>query len=139
MKTLALAFLLVCALGTNPVNAAENSIDIQLEIDMHNAKTNSDMIRAHLKALKKWDADMNRTYKELKRLMTPNAWKDLVKAQKAWIAYRDAQIRSLDSVYPPGSGTMWLPIKAAEAMEITKTRALYLGELLMVVQEQLNY
>ena len=139
MKTLALAFLLVFALGTNPVNAAENSIDIQLEIDMHNAKTNSDMIRAHLKALKKWDADMNRTYKELKRLMTPNAWKDLVKAQKAWIAYRDAQIRSLDSVYTPGSGTLWLPIKAADAMEITKTRALYLGELLMVVQEQLNY
>ena len=44
MKTLALAFLLVFALGTNPVNADENPIDIQLEIDMHNAKTNFDMM-----------------------------------------------------------------------------------------------
>ena len=102
MKTLALAFLLVFALGTNPVNAAENSIDIQLEIDMHNAKTNSDMIRAHLKALKKWDADMNRTYKELKRLMTPNAWKDLVKAQKPGLPIETPKSDHWTASTPPG-------------------------------------
>ncbi|ANE51569.1 lysozyme inhibitor LprI family protein [Flavisolibacter tropicus] len=55
------------------------------------------------KKYKKADAELNKVYKELAALLTPERKALLVKAQRAWITFRDTHCQFTDSGYEGGS------------------------------------
>ena len=64
--------------------------------------------------------------KYVQATMKPAEWQALVEAQRAWIAFRDAQLKALDAFYANMEGTMFVPVAAHDALELTRERALYL-------------
>jgi uncharacterized protein YecT (DUF1311 family) len=52
---------------------------------------------------KRADAELNKVYKELKALLSPEQQKQLVKAQRAWITFRDSHCNYEAGFYKGGS------------------------------------
>jgi len=117
-------------------NPKKDPIDIDLEASLAKESSTGAMLHATNEANKKWDHKMNSIYQTLKKKMTAYEWTSLVAAQKAWINYRDLQIRSLTATYSKMEGTMWFPVHASDIMEITKQRALFLESLLATISER---
>src|SRR5262245_30029691 len=78
--------VLLAVLAANPLSIAHAE-------DCSNAMTQSEMNACAYEAFKKSDAELNELYKQiLKRLKDDiPATKRLVTAQRAWIAFRDAE------------------------------------------------
>jgi len=75
-----------------------------------------------------WDAELNKNYKQLKTALNPDQKKKLGAAQSAWIKYRDKEFKLTDSVYSSLEGTMYVPMRLDERLEIVRKRAITLGE-----------
>jgi uncharacterized protein YecT (DUF1311 family) len=88
------------------------------------------MVLALSKDQEQWDKKLNTTNQSLKKHMKPDEWADLVTAQRAWMADRDAQTKSLESPHEKMERMMWIPIHAEMRMSITKQRAQFLGNML---------
>lgn len=77
-------------------------------------------------ATKKWDIQLNKTYKKLLTLLTFEQ-KELLKiAQKEWIIFRDKEIDFSNQFYSDLKGTMWIPVAAQQKMDLTKQRVIEL-------------
>lgn len=78
----------------------------------------------------KWDAELNRAYKELMGKLPKDGQALLRDAQRAWIPWRDAEFGLLSAVYSTiynkGGGTMFVTFHAIADMEVVKDRALEL-------------
>ena len=107
-----------------------------MEAAMEKDSSTAGMVQAVSKAGKEWDKEMNDLYQDLKKSMKPDEWADLVAAQKAWIAYRDAQTKSIVETYGHMDGTMYIPMSASDVMELTKDRALFLKSLKELISER---
>lgn len=131
MKKL-LSVWLVLSLGLSVVWAEEKKdpIDAAMEAAMTRNSSAAGMVQAIDEALARWDKKLNTTYKALKVEMKADEWQELVVAQKAWIAFRDAQIKSMDTTFANMEGTMWIPINAEMQMNLTKQRAQFLENML---------
>jgi uncharacterized protein YecT (DUF1311 family) len=121
-----------------PLHAGEekNPIDQRMEAAMEKDSSTAGMVQAVSKAAKEWDKEMNDLYQDLKKSMKTDEWADLVTAQKAWIAYRDAQTKSIVETYGHMDGTMYIPMSASDVMELTKDRALFLKSLKELISER---
>lgn len=130
-----LAALVVLAM---PLHAEEEKhpIDQAMESAIDKDSSTAGMVQAISKANKQWDAEMNDLYQDLKRKMAPEEWAALVAAQKAWIVFRDAQIKSIVETYGHMQGTMYIPMSASAVMELTKDRALFLKSLKEMISER---
>jgi uncharacterized protein YecT (DUF1311 family) len=116
-----------------PVLAEEpekDPIDVALEAAMEKDYSTAGMVQALSKAEEQWDKKLNTTNQSLKKHMKPDEWADLVTAQRAWMADRDAQTKSLESPHEKMERMMWIPIHAEMRMSITKQRAQFLGNML---------
>lgn len=83
------------------------------------------MRRATHLGTKAWDAELNRIYKALGGAKN----KPLRDAQRAWMAYRDAQVNYLQQNYTKKQGTIWPLICAGHVLEITKRQAILLQQV----------
>lgn len=121
-----------------PLHADEEKhpIDVVMEAAIDKDSSTVGMVQAVSKANKQWDAEMNDLYQDLKRKMAPEEWAALVAAQKAWIVFRDAQIKSIVETYGHMQGTMYIPMSASAIMELTKSRALFLQSLKETISER---
>jgi uncharacterized protein YecT (DUF1311 family) len=64
------------------------------------------------------------------------AGKQLLKsAQLNWITYRDNEFKLIDSIYDGIQGTMYIPMRIDEKMQIVKQRALALASHLDMLDE----
>ena len=88
------------------------------------------MVQAIDNAHKQWDQKLNTCYKALNKELPAAEWKELVTAQRAWIAFRDAQLKAMDATFDRMEGTMWIPVRAEMAMNITRQRAQFLENML---------
>ena len=80
------------------------------------------MCEAFAAAHEKWEERLNAAWAKLKKKMPADEFAELQKAQRAWIAYRDLQIKSYEATYAKMDGTMWIPISVSAVMELTKER-----------------
>ena len=132
MKRLtALAFAaLFSASCTFPLCAADDGeekkhpIDQKIEKLSDDAKSTAASSDAYRKGLELWDAEMNRVYQDLKKLLPEKSFAVLKASQVQWLAYRDAQIAFINSCYDQYEGTMYQPMRASAIMEVTRARAL---------------
>ena len=74
-------------------------------------------------AEKEWDGELNRAYRKLQTTVSAEGKARLVKAQVAWIAYRDAEIRLIESLYDVRDGSMFIPVQGFKRAEIVRARA----------------
>jgi uncharacterized protein YecT (DUF1311 family) len=131
MKAFVALLAVLCCLA--PLRADEeekNPIDVALEAALEKESSTAGMVGAYDAARTKWDKQMNATYKKLKEKMDEEEWQQVVEAQKAWIAFRNAQLAQIGGYYGKKDGTMWRVTIAEHAMQVTKDRARYLSRLL---------
>jgi len=129
-----LALLLPCSLRAAS-EEKENPIDAELEAAMEKNPSTSGMVHALGIARDKWDKEMNATYKKLKETMEAEDFRQLVAAQKAWLAYRDAQVEQIGNYFGKKEGTVNRVNAASLITDLTKSRALFLKSLLEGAEE----
>ena len=59
----------------------------------------------------------------------------LKSAQLSWITYRDSEFKLIDSIYDGIQGTMYIPMRIDEKMQIVKQRALALASHVDMLDE----
>lgn len=133
---LLICLLLGCCLSLSADDDEKHPIDQEMEAAIERDSSTAGMVQAASKANKQWDREMNTLYQELKKQMEPAEWEALVKAQKAWLVFRDAQTQSLVETYGRMDGTMWIPVSASAVMQLTKDRALFLESLKETLSER---
>jgi uncharacterized protein YecT (DUF1311 family) len=124
------ALLLLFILLPTIVSAQEprkHPIDEALDICTEKDPSTAGMVRCTDIAYKKWDQELNKNYQLLMSKFKP-AGKGLLKsAQLSWIAYRDNEFKLIDNIYDGIQGTMYIPMRIDEKMQIVKQRALALA------------
>jgi len=133
---LLLIVFLALAMPLRAGDEKKHPIDQAMDAAMERDPSTAGMVQAISNANKKWDKEMNALYQDLKKAMKPDEWAALVAAQKAWIAYRDAQTKSIAETYGHMEGTMWVPVSASSVMGLTKDRALFLQSLKETISER---
>ena len=78
-------------------------------------------------AYKKWDQELNKNYRTLMSKLKPAAKPLLKSVQLSWIRYRDNEFKLIDSIFDDIPGTMYIPMRIDEKMQIVKQRALALA------------
>jgi uncharacterized protein YecT (DUF1311 family) len=116
----------------NPKHPIEVAMDAAMEKDGSTAG----MLRAIDAAQKSWDDLLNRHYTKLRALLGENDAETLKAAQRAWLAFRDAELEALMMIYGKMDGTMYRPMHAYAAMELVKVRALALGRRVEMLQQR---
>lgn len=114
----------------------KDPIEIQMDTAMEENGSTAGMVDAITEAQAKWESKLNATYKSLKKKMSADEFAALQQAQRAWIAYRDLQIKSYEATYAKMDGTMWIPIHAGAVMHLTKQRAQELRNILGLLDER---
>ena len=77
-------------------------------------------------ATEKWDAELNKAYKELLDLLTAKQKEKLKIAQREWIEYRDKEIEFSNQLYYDMQGTMLIPVAAQTKLDLTRERTIEL-------------
>jgi uncharacterized protein YecT (DUF1311 family) len=111
-------------------------IDVAMGKAMEADPSTAGMIEAITKADEKWDALLNKNYKELMAALDPKGQAALKNAQRAWLVYRDAEFAANDAIFGKMEGTMYIPMLASAKMEVVKHRALDLGRRLDMLRER---
>ena len=114
----------------------EDPIDIAMDAAMERNGSTAGMCEAIAEAHEKWEARLNAVYAKLKKQMPPEEFAELQQAQRAWIAYRDLQIKSYEATYSRMDGTMWIPCSASAVMNLTKQRVQELEGILNLLSER---
>jgi uncharacterized protein YecT (DUF1311 family) len=131
-----LACLLLPAAAAPGPGKTRHPIDLRMEQAIEQDPSTAGSVAAISKAAEQWDAELNKAYRKLKTTMKPAEWQALVEAQRAWIAFRDAQLKALDAFYANMEGTMFVPMAAHDSMELTRERALYLLAMVDLLAER---
>lgn len=82
---------------------------------------------------RRWDAELNRVYKELMNRLTLEEQGTLRESQKAWLKQRDETFKLLQIIYAKKDGTMYLTMKAADRVDIVQKRTRELSSYLDVL------
>jgi len=93
------------------------------------------MVRCTDAAYKKWDQELNKNYRTLMARLKPAGKQLLKSAQLSWITYRDSEFKLIDSIYDGIQGTMYIPMRIDEKMQIVKQRALALASHIDMLDE----
>jgi uncharacterized protein YecT (DUF1311 family) len=83
-----------------------------------------------------WDKKLNLVYKELMSKLNIEQKGKLLASQRQWILFKEKEIEFINSTYGSFDGTMWLPIRAENILQITRERALNLDNCLGDIKEQ---
>lgn len=83
-----------------------------------------------------WDAELNKIYNQLRTLLKPDAKDALKTSQLEWIKFRDAEFVLSDKIYSELQGTMYIPMRAGDRVEIVRKRTLELGSYIDLLKNQ---
>ena len=130
--------VLLVALWASAVCAQEQSIhpiDKALDACIEKDGSTAGMIQCTDKAYVAWDRQLNKNYADLMRRLKTGQQAALKAAQLQWLKYRDSEFKLIDAIYDSIQGTMYLPMRIAERLEIVKKRALDLRGYLELLDE----
>jgi len=111
-------------------------IDKALDVCTEKDPSTAGMVHCTDIAYKKWDAELNKNYLALMGKLKPEEKATLKAAQLAWVRYRDAEFKIIDSVYGMLQGTMYIPMRVARRVEIVRERASSLATYLELINEE---
>ncbi|MCC7430749.1 DUF1311 domain-containing protein [bacterium] len=112
-----------------------HQIDKELQncLDSSENYTTSGMSGCVSEATKKWDAELNKKYKQLMNLLPAEQKEKLRTAQREWIKYRDKELEFSNQFYNEMGGSMWTPVAAGKNLDLTKQRTLELEKYISVL------
>lgn len=120
MRWIAL-FVLAAALPGQ--NSPPHPIDVRAEACTAANPSGHGETQCYAAAEKEWDGELNRAYRELQSAASPAEKARLLAAQKAWLAFRDAEFTLIDELYAGRSGSMFVPMHAYRRMDVVRARA----------------
>jgi len=135
MKLAPFLAIIVFTLSGSAEDERKHPIDVKIAAAEEKAGSTVEMRQVYVDGLQQWDAELNRTYSELKKVLKPKSFTALQGAQRQWIAYRDEQLKFLNQLYSEFDGTMYIPMRAAAEMNITRSRALELSRQLEIYND----
>ena len=133
-----LCLVLVVLLSASAVCAQEQSthpIDKTLDACIEKDGSTAGMIQCTDNAYVAWDRQLNKNYADLMRRLKTGQQAALKTAQLQWLKYRDSEFKVSDTIYDTLQGTMYLPMRISERLEIVKKRALDLKGYLDLLEE----
>ncbi len=106
----------------------EHPIDVELEtcLSYSENQTTIGMTQCVVRAIEKWDKELNTKYQLLLNLLTDEQKVKLRNAQRQWLAFRDKEIEFSNQLYTDMQGTMWGIVAAQTKLELTRQRTLEL-------------
>lgn len=81
-----------------------------------------------------WDRELNRVYGELRKRLDVPGRDRLREAQRRWIAWRDAEIEAIGTIYGALDGTMYRVMQADAVLTLIRERARELDNRLETVK-----
>ena len=136
MKKLLFIAAILFSIPKGEGSEVKDPIDIAMDAAMDRNSSTVGMCEAIAAAHEKWEERLNAAWAKLKKKMPADEFAELQKAQRAWIAYRDLQIKSYEATYSKMDGTMWIPISVSAVMNLTKERVQDLESLLGLLDER---
>lgn len=124
---LAIAFIALapCAYAAEPFCNTDSihPIDAQFEREMDKSGGVTPLMRdAQDRAYDQWDRELNWEYKELMSLLSAEEKDSLKKAQRAWLAFRDAETTFWWSESISDGGTLQPVIVSGYGLDLLKAR-----------------
>jgi uncharacterized protein YecT (DUF1311 family) len=116
----------------DPENSGSLEVDYPTDdsldhcIDQH--ATPSEQASCVEEALDRWDEEMNAVYQKLTERLPSKS--TLVEAQRAWLAFRDAEYLLIDSIYETLPSQEYQSLHAYWRLRLTRERALLLKKYL---------
>jgi uncharacterized protein YecT (DUF1311 family) len=119
-------FILTANLFSQTDTNQKHPIDIKCEqcLKADSSFTTAGMIKCEAIAAKEWDDELNKYYKLLMSVLSPDEKEKLKAAQIKWLEYRDNELKFSQTVYDNMKGTMWRVAYASRLTEIIKHRAI---------------
>ena len=126
LRTLTLLTLLCCtALAASAQDEPDpHPIDVFVEGCLDKNVSTLGMMQCFEQGYAKWDAELNKQYKQLATRLNADQKAALLAAQRQWIAYRDLEFKTLASIYTGLEGTMYRPMHVSARMELVRKRTL---------------
>jgi uncharacterized protein YecT (DUF1311 family) len=115
--------------AANP-EAKNHPLDLELDACLTLDPSTAGMINCLNLAHEKWDAELNRVYRELRRTLDPGGREALQAAQRAWIGFRDAEFGLMERMYGPGDGSLARVEAAGRRVDFIRSRVLTLSDYL---------
>ena len=132
-------YLLLLVLLPAPVVCAQEQtthpIDKALDACIEKDGSTAGMIQCTDQAYVAWDRQLNKNYGNLMRRLKPGQQTALKAAQLQWLRHRDSEFQLIDRIYDSLQGTMYLPMRISERLELVKKRALALKGYLDLLEE----
>jgi uncharacterized protein YecT (DUF1311 family) len=125
--------LAAAAAAQSKPSPAKHPIDQRLSDCMAKDPSTQGMLLCLEQGYSRWDAELNRVYKELMGKLSPEEQGVLKESQRAWLKQRDETFNLLRMIYAKKDGTMYLTMQAADRVEIVQKRALELASYLDVI------
>ena len=115
---------------------ARHPVDAWLAACMEKDPSTQGMNRCLGQAYEKWDAELNRAYRELSARLAEGLRPSLREAQRAWVAFRDGELAWLAKFYGGLDGSMYRSMLAADRVELVRKRVLELNSSLDVLEQE---
>lgn len=134
---------------------SESPIDRRLRACLEQTPTTASMVRCQEEALRAWDRELNRVYQALRRELDPQklqkkgSWarfglpwpdpllgrRELRSAQRAWLAYRDAELAWIGRLYGRREDPRSALAEVGGRLSLVRTRVQKLGWYLCILQD----
>ena len=124
-----LVALFVAGALASPALADNDQIDADLEACLDNEMSTQGMVECLGAAYEAWDSALNEVYGRLRGSLSAEEAAALRDAQRAWIAFRDAESAFLASLMVPERGTIMRITVNAMMTDLVKARVLALRAL----------
>lgn len=113
--------------GKSEVEFAVDTFSISLceDVLINDDSSTLGMMQTIYAAAEDYDALLNKYYQKLRNSLDSNGKAALLKAQRAWIAFRDADDELSGAAMPP-DGSMWRVVHASNHQERIKQRVIQL-------------
>ncbi|GAB5526924.1 MAG: hypothetical protein Roseis2KO_47960 [Roseivirga sp.] len=136
MKILLVSFFLILP-GLAIVAQERYPIDQIAYNKLQEAFSNADMINAEKEAYNRWDQLLNIVYGEAEKQMQPATYSALRESQRAWLKYRDEELKVINRLYYAElQGTMWYAPAAAARKRLVRKRVLTILDQLSLLTMQ---
>lgn len=134
-KTLIIVFITLFY-ATFSFAQEQHPIDKFLEDEISKDSTTAGMNNATLKAMGKWNIELNKYYKLLMGILDTKSTDMLKASQRAWVEYRDKEFENINNIFGQLQGTMYTTVAIDNKLAIVKTRAEDLKQYYELLLEQ---
>lgn len=100
------------------------------------ARSTADMANCENASYRRWDAEMNRVYAQLRARLDADGQQVLKESQQKWLAFRDAELKTVGAVFDRLEGTMYIPMRAGAARDLVKARTTDLRGYLSLLSDE---